>query len=92
MVASNIIGERVGFMKEGALADIIIVDYKPSTPITSENFMAHLLFGIDCNSVDTVIIDGKIIMEDKVLKTVYEQDVYEKTLKMAEKVWSKMRS
>ena len=57
--SQRFIDGKVGILKEGALADIIVVDYNPPTPINENNINGHILFGINGRHVDTTIINGK---------------------------------
>ena len=58
-IASGGFGNPVGKLVPGALADIIVVDYDPPTPITAANINSHLLFGVAGRTVRTSIIGGR---------------------------------
>ncbi|QVK18784.1 putative aminohydrolase SsnA [Mycoplasmatota bacterium] len=88
-IAERFITNPVGILKEGALADIIIVDYNSGTPINENNIDAHLLFGINGRHVDTTIINGKVIMEERKLTTIDEERVLMKSQELARKVWGR---
>jgi putative selenium metabolism protein SsnA len=60
-------GGETGILKEGALADIIIVDYRPPTPLEAGNIDPHLLFGVSGRQTDTVIINGRPVMRRREL-------------------------
>ncbi|RMG68502.1 MAG: putative aminohydrolase SsnA, partial [Calditrichaeota bacterium] len=57
-------GRRVGRIEAGYLADLILVDYYPPTPMSEDNFFGHFLFGIMDARVHTSIINGRVVMED----------------------------
>lgn len=82
-------GQPVGQVKAGHLADLILVDYYPPTPLTSENSWGHFLFGLVDAEVDTTIINGKVVMEDKRVIGIDEQQIAEKSRRVAERVWAK---
>ena len=48
----------------GQLADIIIPDYVPFTPLNADTFYGHLLFGLSFARVRTTIARGEVIVED----------------------------
>ncbi len=48
----------VGPLREGALADLLILDYLPATPLTSENLAWHVVFGLGSRHVEAVMVDG----------------------------------
>ena len=90
-IASDIVGEKVGVLEEGALADIILVDYKPNTPITADNFDGHLMFGMSGAMVNTTIINGKIVMKNRVLVDVDEDKILADCSKSAESLWKVLK-
>jgi cytosine/adenosine deaminase-related metal-dependent hydrolase len=42
----------LGVLTPNALADVILVDYNPSTPLTDDNWPWHLTFGVDGTRFD----------------------------------------
>jgi putative selenium metabolism protein SsnA len=82
-------GQPVGRIVPGYLADMILVDYYPPTPLTGENFWGHFLFGITDAPVDTTIINGDIVMENKQLPHIDEQKIAVEATRAAEKVWTR---
>src|SRR5665647_1522929 len=65
--ASTCFGETLGRLLPGALADIVVVDYNPPTPMNAANFNGHVLFGMTGRSVVTTVINGKVVMQDRQL-------------------------
>jgi putative selenium metabolism protein SsnA len=88
-ITERFIKGQVGILKEGALADIIIVDYNPPTPINENNINSHLLFGINGRNVDTTIINGKVIMENRQLVNIDEESLMARSRSLAESVWKR---
>lgn len=88
-ITERFIRGQVGILKEGALADIIIVDYNPPTPITADNINSHLLFGINGRHVDTTIINGKVIMENRKLINIDEEKIMARSRELASEVWKR---
>jgi putative selenium metabolism protein SsnA len=88
-IASKYFKHKVGVIEKDAYADIIIVDYYPYTPLKEENFYGHFLFGIAGCPVDTTIVNGKIIMQNKKLKNINEKEIYNEAQKFAQKVWKR---
>ncbi|MEK7833499.1 MAG: putative aminohydrolase SsnA, partial [Acidobacteriota bacterium] len=54
----------IGVLATGAFADIIFVDYHPTTPLTADNLPWHILFGFENSMVTTTICAGKVLMKD----------------------------
>lgn len=88
-ITERFIDEKVGVIAEGALADIIIVDYNPPTPINENNINGHLMFGINGRHVDTTVINGRILMEDRKLVNIDEQRIMARSRELATEVWKK---
>lgn len=76
------LGLNAGVVKEGALADVVIIDFnKPHLrPIT--NVISHLVYSANGNDVETTIIDGKIVMLDGEVLTVDEEKVLDRVQKI----------
>ena len=83
-------GQSIGRIQKGALADLILVDYFPPTPLTGANIWAHLLYGVLDAPVDTTIINGRIIMKNKQLVNIDEQEIAARSRELAEQVWKKI--
>lgn len=88
-ITERFINNQVGILKTGALADIIIVDYNSPTPINENNINSHLLFGINGRFVDTTIINGKVIMENRKLVNIDEESIIAKSRELANEVWKR---
>jgi len=88
-ITERFISNPVGILKAGALADIIIVDYNPPTPINENNINSHLLFGINGRNVDTTIINGKVLMEERKLVDIDEEKIMAKSRELASEVWKR---
>lgn len=74
-IAGKQLDGKIGILKRGAYADIIIVDYKPFTPINENNISGHILFGVCGRNVDTTICNGRILMEDRQLVNIDEERI-----------------
>ena len=79
-----------GSLEVGKKADIIILGLnKPHlTPIYSED--SHLVYAANGADVDTVIINGKVVMENRQLLTINEGDVMNEVRKIAVKIKKSM--
>ena len=72
--------DQIGSLEPGKRADVILVNTRvPSlTPLftgKNSNVTAHLVFAAHGDNVDTVIIDGRVVMRGRVLQTADEQRV-----------------
>lgn len=87
-IASKYFNKPLGILKEGAYADLIIVDYNPLTPMSEQNLNGHILFGMSGRCVDTTIINGKVIMQNRKIITLNENKIFEQSREISEILWS----
>jgi putative selenium metabolism protein SsnA len=83
-------GAPVGVLRPGALADVILVDYRPTTPIEPDNAAAHILYGVDGTGVRTVICAGITLMRDGELLTLDEEAITARSQRLAAALWARM--
>jgi 5-methylthioadenosine/S-adenosylhomocysteine deaminase len=77
---ADALGHPTGQLVPGRKADLILVNlnsqmFTPLMPDNADHLFSHLVFAANGSCVDTSIIDGKIVMEDRQLTTVDEQKV-----------------
>ena len=82
---------KIGSLEAGKKADIILIDLnKPHlTPLYNE--YSHLAYAASGADVDTVIINGKVVMENRRLLTINEEEVMSKVREIAQKVKESLR-
>ena len=70
---------NIGKIKEGFIADLILVNIKDNPVFyPGHNNLSNLIYAGRGYDVSTVIIDGNIVMEKGIIKTVAEREVYSK--------------
>ncbi len=79
----------LGVLAPGAFADIIFVDYHPTTPLTAGNLPWHILFGFENSMVTTTICAGKVLMKDLQLLFLDEAEITARSRQLAKKVWER---
>jgi putative selenium metabolism protein SsnA len=89
-IMERFIRGRLGTLAKDHYADIIIVDYKGPTPVNADTINSHILFGISGRHVDTTIVNGKIIMKDRVLINIDEESLLAKSRERAEQLWKRI--
>ncbi|MBN1683315.1 amidohydrolase family protein [Candidatus Bathyarchaeota archaeon] len=85
------LGDQVGSIEIGKKADVILIDlkYPHLTPIVSKpvrNVAPNLVYYARGDEVETVICNGKIIVDDHKCLTMAEEEVMENAQKAAEEV------
>jgi len=89
-IMERFIKGKVGVLAKDHYADIIIVDYKGPTPVNADTINSHILFGISGRHVDTTMINGKVIMKDRVLLNIDEEALMAKSREQAKKLWERI--
>lgn len=89
-IASGIFGVKIGVLEKGAVADLVISDYIPQTPLTNENIWGHILFGVMNLPVRTTICAGRVLMKDFEIKMVDEEKIVVEAKKCAKKLWNRI--
>lgn len=82
-------GQTIGKLAPGAVADIILVDYRPFTPLTAGNAPWHILYGFESSMVTATIVAGRVLMRDRRLLTLDEGAIAEAARAYAPKVWER---
>ncbi|MDH3346404.1 MAG: amidohydrolase [Kiritimatiellaceae bacterium] len=63
--AAQMFNLNSGFIAEGALADCMLVDLNNERLAPGHNLIADMVYSADSSCVDTVICDGKILMQNR---------------------------
>ena len=86
-IASRYFTQTLGVLERGASADVIVADYVPPTPMDASYVNGHMLFGMNGRSVVTTIANGKVLMKDRVLQGIDEQEVAAHIREGASRLW-----
>ena len=86
-IAAKYFPQPVGVLKEGAAADVIVMDYKPFTPFSDENIDGHMLFGMMGKNCRTTIINGKVLYKDREFVGIDEERINAWTIEQSKKLW-----
>ena len=70
--------------------NLVVLDYDAPTEVTADNFLGHFVFGLDARHVETVICKGRVIVENRRIRTVDEAEVLAYAREMGKKLWDKM--
>ncbi|MDQ3800323.1 MAG: amidohydrolase [Acidobacteriota bacterium] len=65
----------IGSIEAGKRADIVLVDFDGVHQTPFYNYYSHLVYATKAQDVNTVIIDGKIVMREKRLLTLDENAI-----------------
>ena len=77
----------LGILKEGAAADVIVMDYDAFTPFLDENVNGHILFGMMGRSCRTTIINGKVLYKDREFQNIDTEALNAFAMEESKKLW-----
>jgi putative selenium metabolism protein SsnA len=82
-------GQIVGKIAAGAVADLIVVDYRPHTPLNDGNLPWHILFGFEASMVRATVVAGRVLMQDRRLLTLDERAIADEARSLAPALWAR---
>jgi putative selenium metabolism protein SsnA len=80
----------LGELRPGAAADLVFLDYQPTTPLTAGNLPWHLLFGVEVSAVTTTLCAGRVLMRDRRLLTLDEEAITARSRELAARLWKRL--
>ncbi len=87
---SETFGSKFGTLAKNSVADLVVSDYVPPTPMTKENILGHYLFGMRSANVESVMVGGKWVLKDRKVLGVVVERIYSEADKKSKKMWIKM--
>jgi 5-methylthioadenosine/S-adenosylhomocysteine deaminase len=79
-------GDRLGQLAPGFLADLILVDTSGAHWQPPHNLAAGLVYSARASDVQTVMVDGRIIMRDRQLLTIDKARVFQEVARHMERL------
>ncbi len=79
----------LGVIAPGAYADLILLDYYPTTPLTADNLPWHILFGVSGGHVHSTIVQGVTLMRARELLTLDEAEIAARSRRTAQATWER---
>jgi len=80
----------LGELRAGAAADLVFLDYHPTTPLTAGNLPWHLLFGLEASAITATVCAGRVLMRDRRLLTLDEEAITARSRELAARVWKRV--
>jgi putative selenium metabolism protein SsnA len=90
-LAGSRFGLPLGRLEAGAPADLLVLDYRPPTPLTADNLAAHLIFGLDRSHVRSTMVAGRFVLPDPRITNVAEVGALASARRATADLWRRMQ-
>lgn len=86
--AAKVLGmsDTIGSLEKGKRADIILIDADRPNMVPMYNVFSHLVYAVNSAQVESVIVDGKVVMENYKILTMNESQIMQDINKFAGKL------
>lgn len=89
-IAAALMGLPFGKLDAGGPADLVVLDYRPPTPLDGDSLAGHLIFAMDRSHVRSVMVAGRWIVRDRRVVTVDADAAYARARAAARDLWRRM--
>jgi putative selenium metabolism protein SsnA len=89
-VASKALGVKLGVLEPGAAADLVLTNYRPATPLTSDNLAGHFLFALGPEFVRDVMIGGWWVSRKGHVVTSNEAEIRRRSVDIARQLYERI--
>jgi 5-methylthioadenosine/S-adenosylhomocysteine deaminase len=79
-------GDKIGSLEVGKRADLIQVGFDDVHHIPTFDVVSHLVYVTDEQDVETVIVDGKILMEERKMLTLDTETIAKEARELGTKI------
>lgn len=80
------LGDRLGSLQKGMLADIIIIDMNRPHLTPIYDIYSHIVYSAKASDVETVMVNGRPVINNCKLLTCSEEDIIKKACEWREKI------
>ena len=80
------LGDRLGSLETGKRADMILIDLEQPHLVPLYDIYSHLAYAVDRADVTTVVIEGRVVMENRQLLTLDERELFARVREMAAEI------
>ncbi len=72
--------------------NLVVLEYDTPTELTAENALGHFVYGIEAAHVRDVIAQGRLIVENRRVTTVDEDEILAFARQQARRLWDKLEA
>jgi putative selenium metabolism protein SsnA len=87
--AERVFDCQLGKIAEGYAADVILVDYRPMTPVREENLAGHIVAALG-SGPHTALVGGSVVMKDGNILGIDEAELTERSQAQATEFWARL--
>jgi 5-methylthioadenosine/S-adenosylhomocysteine deaminase len=80
------LGDKIGSIEKGKVADIITINLKKPHLIPIYDVYSHIVYAAMASDVETVMVNGKIVLNEGRLRSVDEDEILMKAIEWQEKI------
>jgi cytosine/adenosine deaminase-related metal-dependent hydrolase len=80
----------LGRIEPGAPADLVVLEYDDVTPLDDTNAAGHWLFGLAARHVRDVMVAGEMVVADRLLTRLDQDEVAATAREQAERLWRRI--
>lgn len=80
----------LGELRVGTSADLVFLDYHPTTPLMAGNLPWHILFGLEASAITATVCAGRVLMRDRKLLTLDEEAITARSRELAAEAWKRL--
>lgn len=89
---AKVLRKKTGSLQPGSLADLLILGTERLFFMPKSNFINQLVYCDLGSSIETVVVGGRIVVEDTQVKTVNEHELYEEARESVQRLYADMAS
>jgi len=80
------LGEKTGTLKPGKLADLFIADLRQPHLVPIYDIYSHIVYCMRPSDIETVMVNGRVVVENRRLTTMDEEDIIGKAQMWQKKI------
>src|SRR5262249_33266336 len=78
----------IGSLEPGKRADVVIIDLDEDNLVPLYDPVSHLAYAVEAADVRTVVIDGRLVLQDRVLLTADDSEIKRRVRELATRIGS----
>jgi cytosine/adenosine deaminase-related metal-dependent hydrolase len=83
---------EIGSLEVGKKAEVLIIKPEQPSPLLPQVFYDTLINDVDGANVETVLVDGRVVVDHHKLVNVDEEEIQRRTVEETTKIWKKAGS